>query len=395
MEAEALLEAAREAQLQLSVRNDVSKLPLWFGSASKDTITGRQWVERVERAIVATGWNDAQTLSFVASSLRGPASDWFSVLPRSNVNREVWLEVRRAFLNSFDPVRTARTCVNIYDIKQEANDTVTHFHTKVCKALDDMEALLPNAARVPNPLDYPAALRARAEFTALPAAEKEEAAFNYQRRGITNCMNHVGLQIFVANMKPSLRNDLLKNMPATLVEAYTEALNLERAATEPKKSNHFVSVQAVSNSDECEEQLEIELAAVQTRLNNFRSRGRGGGRGGNTSLGQQQQPQQQQQTGDYNKCRYCKDIGHLQKSCAKRIAARAPQVDKFGVPFVRTSSVDNQVGQQNAASAAQQQTFGGQNVFPPPPPQGAELGGYYMPPANNNAGYFLPPNFQN
>ena len=60
----ALLEAAREAQLQLSIRNDVSKLPLWFGSPSKDTITGRQWVERVERAIAATGWNDDQTMSF-------------------------------------------------------------------------------------------------------------------------------------------------------------------------------------------------------------------------------------------------------------------------------------------------------------------------------------------
>ena len=126
----ALLEAAREAQLQLSIRNDVSKLPLWFGSPSKDTITGRQWIERVERAILATGWNDDQTMSFVASSLRGPASDWFQVLPRSNVNRAVWLEVRRAFINSFDPARTARTCVNIFDIKQESNNTITHYHTK-------------------------------------------------------------------------------------------------------------------------------------------------------------------------------------------------------------------------------------------------------------------------
>ena len=47
--AAAILEAARDAQMQLMVRNDVSKLPLWFGVPSKDTITGRQWVERVER----------------------------------------------------------------------------------------------------------------------------------------------------------------------------------------------------------------------------------------------------------------------------------------------------------------------------------------------------------
>ena len=118
MEAEALLEAAKEAQLQLSIRNDVSKLPLWFGAPSKDTMTGRQWIERVERAILATGWNDDQTMSIVASSLRGPANDWFTFLQRSNVNPAVWLEVCRAFLNSYDPARTARTCVNIFDIKQ-------------------------------------------------------------------------------------------------------------------------------------------------------------------------------------------------------------------------------------------------------------------------------------
>ena len=57
-EAQALLNAAREAQVDLMVRNDVSKLPLWFGVPAKDTITGRQWVAQVECSIVATRWND-------------------------------------------------------------------------------------------------------------------------------------------------------------------------------------------------------------------------------------------------------------------------------------------------------------------------------------------------
>ena len=38
-EQQALLDAAREAQVQLMVRNDVSKLPLWFGVPAKDNIT--------------------------------------------------------------------------------------------------------------------------------------------------------------------------------------------------------------------------------------------------------------------------------------------------------------------------------------------------------------------
>ena len=62
-------EEAREAQANLMVRNDLSKLPMWFGIPSKDTLKARQWVERVERAIAATGWTDAQAMSFVAGAL--------------------------------------------------------------------------------------------------------------------------------------------------------------------------------------------------------------------------------------------------------------------------------------------------------------------------------------
>ena len=52
-----------------------------------------------------------------------------------------------------------------------------------------MEALLPAADRTPNANDYTPEIRARANFFALPADEKEQSAYNYQRRGITNCMN--------------------------------------------------------------------------------------------------------------------------------------------------------------------------------------------------------------
>ena len=49
----AALEAAREAHAQLMVRNDVSKLPLWFGVPSKDTIMARQWVEHVQVTLMS------------------------------------------------------------------------------------------------------------------------------------------------------------------------------------------------------------------------------------------------------------------------------------------------------------------------------------------------------
>ena len=84
-----------------------------------------QWVQRVERARAATGWNDDQTMSFVVGALRGAALEWYDTLTRCGVNNMIWDEVRTQFLISYDPARTARTAVvNIFDVKQEAHETI-------------------------------------------------------------------------------------------------------------------------------------------------------------------------------------------------------------------------------------------------------------------------------
>ena len=49
--AAAALEDAREAHAQLMVRNDVSKLPLWFGAPFKNTIMAKQRSEGVEHGL--------------------------------------------------------------------------------------------------------------------------------------------------------------------------------------------------------------------------------------------------------------------------------------------------------------------------------------------------------
>ena len=404
-----MADAAAAAIAAQQVRNELSKLPLWYGSKDKDTFQPMQWVDRVERARVATGWNDAQTVSFVVGALRGAALEWYDTLKRCGVDNQIWADVRAQFLMSCDPARTARTAVvNIFDVKQENHESICDYHTKVCRAIDDIEALLPAAARTANADGYPEALRNVAAFNGLNADLKQQAAETFQSRGITNALNHVGLQIFVANMKPAIRGELMKEMPATLYEAYQQALTLEKVFTEPKKPSNFVSVQAVS-ADETMEDLETQMAAIQTRMFNaargqFRGRGgRGGFRGnrGGRGGGQQQQPQQQQQqqTGDYNKCRYCKQFGHIQKFCQIRIRAGAPMVDKNGKPYAKVNSVENQEAVQ-PNGAAPQQNQGAQgiqgNQFHLQAPQGFQNApSYYVPPQDNQAGYFLPPDFQN
>jgi hypothetical protein len=56
-------------------------------------------------------------------------------------------------------------------------------------------------------------------------------------------LNHVALKIFVAGLKTALSIELLKAMPATFMEAHTQALALKRITANSKKQ--FVSVQAI------------------------------------------------------------------------------------------------------------------------------------------------------
>jgi hypothetical protein len=45
------------------------------------------------------------------------------------------------------------------------------------------------------------------------------------------------LNLFVSNLHPSLRNELSKNFPATLYEAFETASQLERLQENPKKTD--------------------------------------------------------------------------------------------------------------------------------------------------------------
>ena len=375
-------------------RNELAKLPLWHGNKTKDTFSPLQWLERVETAKDACDWTDRHTMAFVYMALRNDALQWYDGLARDGVNKQVYQEFKDAFLMAYEPARTARTAmINVHDLKQASHETVVNFRTRVIRAIDDIEALLPPEGRAPRQDRYGPEIRALAGFNALAVNVKEETARRYMVDGATIMLNHVALQIFVAGLRQAIREEMMKAMPPTFLDAYKQALNLERAMAEPSKA--FVSVQAVDA--QTEDSLETELAAVQAKLNKFRAASRGqsrgrGGRGGRSQSGQQggqqQASQQQQQTGDYNKCRYCLKFGHLQKFCSQRIAAKAPMLDKNNKPYGNgVNEIENQGAQggppqQNGAQQNQQaQGGGGQN-------SGGAQG--YFTQHQGTSGYFVP-----
>jgi hypothetical protein len=330
-------------------QSDLAKLPLYAGDA-KDQFTAEQWIERISRSRTASAWTAEQTMAFVFNALRGNALRWFDALKRSGINRNDWDAFQRAFLAAFSTTRTPRTAtVNLADLHQGQTEQVVSFYPRVIKAVDDLEALAGAAFPLPDP-PFPVEFTNVPGFAALAVPVRAAAAQSLVTFGAVSAFNHIALNLFVSNLRPSLRDELLKSPPATLYGAFEAASQLERLQETPKRPTAAaMAVEGAPSSspatvvpadtDASADGLDKEIDALNFRLKALKNR--------RTSTrpptsGRPQQQQQQPRSGpprstparDPNfKCRYCKKLGHGQYECNSRRAAGAPMVAADGTPY--------------------------------------------------------------
>jgi hypothetical protein len=197
-------------------------------------------------------------------------------------------------------------------------------------------------------------------------------------------MNHIGLQLFVAGLRSSIRDELMKNMPDSLWAAFQSAMAMEKITSTPKASAFAAVNQVSAEQPESEGEIELEIDAVRAQLKRLEYRknsgrpntsGRTGGGTGNT--------------GKYDPksvvCRCCNKKGHMQEVCYTRIKKNLPCVDAQGKPW-RTQPAKPAQGRVNEVSEQQTGTPMAPISQPPlnfAPPSSS--GGYWTP---------YPPNFQ-
>jgi hypothetical protein len=357
---------------------DLAKLPIWSGDIKKDGYTCEQWVERVQRAKDTAGWTPQQTMSYVYNALRGKALLWYEALPRYGIDDRNWDVVKVELLDAYSRVQTSRTAViGLSNLNQGHDETVNDFGARVAKVINDLDKLMPNTARQPQGIAWPAQILALAGFNALAADVKQAPLNAAATNAISNTMTHMGVQLFISNLKPSLRDELMKNPPATLCDAVKAARHLERISMEPKSNGKTVAVQAVDYdaTPDVDKQIEALSASFKTWLSsrgrnngnnnntNGRARGRGQQRGGRGARGAS--------SATSATCRYCKKPGHLQKYCNARIRAGAPEVDEKGKPYAKylnemegeEEEMQQQQHEQGSISASHFNPWATQNIW--------------------------------
>ena len=338
---------------QALMQADLAKLPLWSGDSAKDGYTVEQWCKRVDKAAASAGWDAGNTMSYVYNALRGDALRWYESLKRFNINENDWPSVRAEMLDAYSRVQTARTAVvNLSDLKQGASESVTNFGSRVARIIDDLEILMPAASRVPAGIPWDDAITALAGWGAVAADVKAKQLQDAANRVIWNTYNHLGVQLFISNLKPVFRDEMLKAPPTDLNTAIKQARQLEKIVLKPENTSASISAiqqEATGGYDQVDAEIAALSAQFQALLkkrngangrggrgaaNGNRGgrggRGRGAPRGGGAANG----------SGTYNVCRYCKKPGHLQKVCNSRIKAGAPQVDAAGKPYTYAQEME-------------------------------------------------------
>jgi hypothetical protein len=327
----------------------LAKLPLYSGDV-KDQFTAEQWIERISRSRTASAWTADQTMAFVCNALCGNGLRWFDALKRSGINRNNWDAFRQAFFTAFSTTRTPWTAtVNLADLHQGQTEQVVSFYPRVVKAVDDLEALAGAAFPLPDP-PFPVEFTNVPGFAALAVPVQAAAAQALVTFGATSAFNHIALNLFVSNLRPSFRDELLKTPPATLYGAFEAASQLERLQETPKRPTaaampvegapSSTSVSAIpADADTAADGLVKEIDALNFHLKALKNRRYSARPPTSGRQHQQQQPRSGQPSRSTPardpsfKCRYCKKLGHGQYKCNSRRAAGAPMVAADGTPY--------------------------------------------------------------
>ncbi len=176
-------------------------------------------------------------MAYIYKALRRSALLWYEALPPYGIDDRDWNVVRTELLDAYSRVQTTRTAViGLSNLNKGADEPVDDFGARVAKVINDLDRLMPAGAHQLAGVIWPDGFTGLAGLNALAAATKQGNLNGTADKAVWNTMNHMGVQLFISNLKPIFRDELMKNPPATLMKAVKDARHLEKIKQDPKSA---------------------------------------------------------------------------------------------------------------------------------------------------------------
>ena len=311
---------------QLNLKIEQSKLPIFYGIRTKDTITAAHMIERVEALQATNAWSNEDTYHHFSLALQGSAQEWLRTQQHLQENpAKTWTFIMPLFRSNFAAQEDDSALLDqLRTIAMKGQENITDYGNRVSRLIELLTDKFDTPAR-------PAAAAANAytdaEVDAIRLSDKK-AMFRY-----------MALQIFRAGLPKDLRAVVSQQKPTTFGRAFEIARD-QIQIVDPHKT--------VAPIEEDQADIDAVQFRPQGQRNNWNRKPNFNNNPNNNynRAPSNQQPRQPSNNstnyrGPGNNsnnnsriiCVYCKKPNHHQDQCRKRIVDKQPCVSNSGKTY--------------------------------------------------------------
>jgi hypothetical protein len=177
-----------------------------------------------------------------------------------------WDSFKIGLLKAFSIILTSRTTtINMTSLLQGTNKRVTNYYIRVDNVVNDIESLQKlDTQRLPampwqEAADDP-------QFMAFAVDVRARILLSLVDFGIQDCLDYVSLNLFVSGLKPNIWEEVMRQAPKVLDDAFDMAVQSEKINFTPQKAQGTTALHVMpvnqTDSPQSTDKSEADLLAA-------------------------------------------------------------------------------------------------------------------------------------
>jgi hypothetical protein len=231
------------ANTNVTLKQELVKIPDFWGEKAKDTVMATQFMARIDECQVANDWNDTTTYANFSLCLRGEADEWLAYTVRLHeltAAQRTWTRIRPLFKREFAAVSDDKLIMDgLANLAHSPGENPRKFMARLEKLFNTLHE---NYASYHVKPDRPPAIQPQGTYT-------EDNLTSFANDSVKAYNKFLLTQVFRAAAPESVRKLLSRKdqTPLTVDDAYQTFFTDHRVETDRKER---AMVNAINEEEE-------------------------------------------------------------------------------------------------------------------------------------------------